>query len=523
MIKIEKTYIPLFIILFVTLGIVLGKFWNSNSFAESTIYKSKLNKLIAFIESDYVDDVKTDSIVDLTLTNILGSLDPHSTYTSAQDQVLFAEEMRGDFVGIGLYFYSYNDSIAVVKVIENGPAKKAGVLGGDRILYANKTKLFGKKIDAEQVFSNLKGEIGSEVILTIYRKTTKKILKIKVKRAEIPIKSVDIGMLLNPKTGYIKINKFADNTAIEFRAELTKLKLKGITSLVIDLRENGGGLMEVCNEIADELLTDNELIVFTKNKKGAIEKDFATEKGDFETGKLAILINENSASASEILAGAVQDNDRGTIFGRRSFGKGLVQQEMNFEDGSAVRLTTARYYTPSGRSIQKPYTKGASEDYYDESYQRWDSGELFDKNKITITDSLKYKTKKGRVVYGGGGIIPDVFVPIEVAQGEENIEELFFQSGVISNFVFEQLDAKRDKLRTMNFQDFKTKFKNENFVPAFEKYLKKVTFDITNLKSKTIINRYIVAEFARQLYSDTIYFQLLLNEDKMINEVLKKQ
>ena len=240
MIKIEKTYIPLFVILLVTFGIVIGKFWDSNSFAESTIYKSKLNKLIAFIESDYVDDVKTDSIVDLTLTNILGSLDPHSTYTSAEDQALFAEEMRGDFVGIGVYFYSFKDSIAVVKVIENGPAKKAGILGGDRILYANKTKLFGKNIDTEKVFSNLKGEIDSEVILTIYRKTTKKILKIKVKRAEIPIKSVDIGMLLNPKTGYIKINKFAENTAIEFRAELTKLKLKGITSLVIDLRENGG-------------------------------------------------------------------------------------------------------------------------------------------------------------------------------------------------------------------------------------------------------------------------------------------
>jgi carboxyl-terminal processing protease len=522
MIKIEKTYIPLFIILFLTFGIVIGKFWGADPFNDpSTPYKSKLNKLINFIESDYVDEVKTDSIVDLTLSNILASLDPHSIYLPAEDQELVAEEMKGDFVGIGVYFYGYQDSIAVVKSIENGPAKKAGIVEGDRILYANTTKLFGKKIDTELVFSKLKGEIDSEVNLTIYRRSNKKTFKVKVKRASIPLKSVDIGTLLNSKTGYIKINRFAENTAKEFHDELVQLKLKGITSLVIDLRENGGGLMDVCNEIADEVLADQELIVFTKNKKGTIEKSFATDKGDFEKGNLAVLIDENSASASEILAGAIQDNDRGLIYGRRSFGKGLVQQEMNFDDGSAVRLTTARYYTPSGRSIQKPYVKGDSEAYYDESYQRWDSGELYQKDKIKIADSLKFKTKKGRIVYGGGGIIPDVFVPMEAFQGEENLEAIL-QSGVLSHFVFEQLDANRNTYKKMSFEDFKTKFKTQIFLPAFEKYLMKLEFETTVLKSKSVVNRYVRAEFARQLFSESYYYKLLLDGDPMIQEVLKK-
>lgn len=523
MLKIEKTYIPLFVILFVTFGIVIGKFWGSDSINDnSNPYKSKLNKLINFIESDYVDEVKTDSIVDVTLTNILASLDPHSIYLPAEDQELVAEEMQGDFVGIGVYFYSFNDSIAVVKSIENGPAKKAGIMEGDRILYANNTKLFGKKIDTELVFSKLKGEIDSEVKLTIYRRATKKTFKVTLKRASIPLKSVDIGTLLNSKTGYIKINRFAENTAKEFHEELVRLKLKGITSLVIDLRENGGGLMDVCNEIADELLADQELIVFTKNKKGTIEKSFATDKGDFETGNVSILIDENSASASEILAGAIQDNDRGLVYGRRSFGKGLVQQEMNFEDGSAVRLTTARYYTPSGRSIQKPYVKGDSESYYDESYQRWDSGELYQKDKIKIADSLKFKTKKGRIVYGGGGIIPDVFVPMEALQGEENLEAIL-QSGVLSHFVFEQLDTKRKDYKKMSFEEFKSKSKSQNFLPAFEKYLRKLEFETTVLKSKSVVNRYVMAEFARQLFSDTDYYKVLIEGDKMIQEVLKKQ
>lgn len=522
--KINKIYIPFLFFSCIALGIIIGGLINyptSKPLNAKNDYKTKLNKLINFIDNEYVDDVKTDSIVDLTVTNILANLDPHSVYVPPKEQTAVAESMKGGFVGIGVNFYAYNDTIAVIKSIENGPAEKAGVKPGDRILYANNFKLFGKKLKNEVLYSKLKGEKDSQVVLTIYRKSKKKQLKIKIIRDIIPIKSVDVAVLLNKTTGYIKINRFAETTAQEFHTSLLKLKKRGINSLVIDLRENGGGFMEIAAEIADELLKDKELIVFTKNKKNNIEKTFATENGAFETGRVSVLIDENSASASEILAGAIQDNDRGTIYGRRSFGKGLVQREMNFDDGSAVRLTIARYYTPSGRSIQKPYKKGDSKEYYKESEDRFVSGELYEKGKIKIADSLKFKTKKGRIVYGGGGIVPDVFVPLEVSHGDESLEYIL-QSGVVAHFVFEQLDLNRTAFKELDFVQYQTKMKNNDFfVNQFEKYLSKSGFELDLSKNKTIVNRYITAEFARQLFGENQYYQIVLKEDKMIKALLK--
>jgi len=522
--KINKIYVPLIFFSCVALGIVIGgliQYPVSRPSLSKYDYKSKLNKLINFIDKEYVDDVKTDSIVDLTVTNILANLDPHSVYVSPSEQTAVAESMKGDFVGVGVNFYNYNDTIAVIKPIENGPAEKAGIKSGDRILYANNFKLFGKKLKNEVLYSKLKGDKESEVTLTIYRKSENKNLKIKVIRDVIPIKSVDIGVLLNKTTGYIKINRFAETTTAEFHTALLKLKKKGINSLVIDLRENGGGFMEMAVEIADELLKDKELIVFTKNKKGNINKTFATEKGNFETGKVAVLIDENSASASEILAGAIQDNDRGLVYGRRSFGKGLVQREMDFDDGSAVRLTIARYYTPSGRSIQKPYLKGQSEEYYKESDHRYESGELYEKDKIKISDSLTFKTKKGRIVYGGGGIVPDVFVPLEAKQGQEGLEYLL-QSSVLEQFVFEQIDQNRLAFKVDDFQKFYPKIlKNEMYINRFEKFLSKAGLDIKLIKNKNMVQRYIIAEFARQLFGENQYYLILLKDDKMIKTVLK--
>ncbi len=521
--KINKIYIPILFFSCVALGIVIGGLINypvAKPSLSKNDYKTKLNKLINFIDNEYVDDVKTDSIVDLTVTNILANLDPHSVYVPPSEQTAVAESMKGDFVGIGVNFYNYNDTIAVIKPIENGPAEKAGIKSGDRILYADNFKLFGKKLKNDVLYSKLKGEKESEVTLTIYRKSENKNLKIKVIRDVIPIKSVDIAILLNKTTGYIKINRFAETTADEFHAALLKLKKSGINSLVIDLRENGGGFMEMAVEIADELLKDKELIVFTKNKKGSIDKTYATEEGNFETGKVAVLIDENSASASEILAGAIQDNDRGLVYGRRSFGKGLVQREMDFDDGSAVRLTIARYYTPSGRSIQKPYIKGQSEEYYKESETRFESGELYEKGKIKIADSLKFKTKKGRTVYGGGGIVPDIFVPLEVEHGQESLEYIL-QTGIVGHFVFEQLDQNRNVFKGDDFQKFQAKMQNnETYSNLFEKYLSKAGLDINLNKSKALVNRYITAEFARQLFGENQYYQIILKEDKMVRTVL---
>lgn len=521
--KINNKYLPIFFCVTLSLGVILGSvlnFSNQNQFFAKNNSKNKLNKLIDFIDNEYVDKVNTDSIVNLTVDNILAKLDPHSVYIPPTEQAEVVESMKGDFVGIGVNFYMYNDSVAIIKTVENGPSAKAGIKAGDRILYADKTKLFGRKLPNDSLFSKLKGSVGSVIELTVYRKSERKKIKLKIKRDVIPLKSVDVSMLLKNNTGYIKINRFAETTYNEFEAGLLNLKKQGAKSLIIDVRDNGGGYMEEAIEIADELLKDKQLIVFTKNKKGNIDKTFATKRGSFETGNVYVLINENSASASEILAGAIQDNDRGTIVGRRSFGKGLVQREMDFDDGSAVRLTIARYYTPTGRSIQKPYSKG-NEDYYKESDARFQNGELYNKDSIKVSDTLKFKTKKGKIVYGGGGIVPDVFVPLEVEHGSESTAYLL-ESGIVGHFVFEQLDANRNIFKGLTFQQFKAKMDaSDMYFNSFQKYIFQNGLDLKFGKSKSLVKRYITAEFARQLYGENYYYEIVLKEDAMIKAVLK--
>jgi len=507
------------------LGVVIGGALstnNHNQFLVKNGSKNKLNKLIDFIDNEYVDDVNTDSIVNVTVDNIMGQLDPHSIYVPPSEQVQVAESMKGDFVGIGVNFYMYNDSLVIIRPVENGPSAKAGIKAGDRILYADKTKLFGRKLPSDSLFSSLKGEKGSEVELTIYRKSEHKKIKLTITRDIIPLKSVDAAVMVNTTTGYVKINRFAETTYEEFKSALLRLKKSGATTLVIDLRDNGGGYMEEAIEIADELLKDKQLIVFTKNKKGRIQKTFATKKGDFENGKVFVLINENSASASEILAGAVQDNDRGIIVGRRSFGKGLVQREMDFDDGSAVRLTVARYYTPTGRSIQKPYAKGDESGYLKESEARFASGELYEKDSIKVADSLKFRTPKGKIVYGGGGIVPDLFVGLEVEHGNENTVYLM-QSGIVGNFVFEQLDKDRKAFKGIAFEQFVQKMNaTDLYFNTFQKFLLSNGLDLKLIKNKAIVRRYLTAEFARQLYGESKYYEVVLKEDAMIKAINKQ-
>ena len=521
--KTNVKYLPILIGATLALGIVIGGWlntFNGNHFFVENSSKTKINKLIDFIDNEYVDNVNTDSIVNITVDNILSHLDPHSVYISPSEQTQVAESMKGDFVGIGVNFYMYKDSLAIIRPVENGPSAKAGIQAGDRILYADKTKLFGRKLPSDSLFSKLKGEQGSVVELTIYRKSADKKMKIRIKRGVVPLKSVDAAVLLNDTMGYIKINRFAETTFEEFQNGLVKLKKEGARALVIDLRDNGGGYMEEAIDIADELLKDKQLIVFTKNKKGRIQKTYATKKGAFEAGKVFVLLNENSASASEILAGAIQDNDRGVIVGRRSFGKGLVQREMDFDDGSAVRLTVARYYTPTGRSIQKPYLKG-NEEYFNESERRFENGELYEKDSIKVADSLKFKTPKGKIVYGGGGIVPDIFVPLEVEHGNENTVYLM-KSGIVVNFVFEQLDKNRMTFKGLSFVQFKSKMERTDlYFNAFQKYLLRNRLDVDLSKNKVIVKRYLTAEFARQLYGESNYYEIVLKEDAMVKAVLK--
>lgn len=523
--KKEVKYLPILLGVTLALGIVIGGWLNTFKGNDSLIEnssKTKINKLIDFIDNEYVDDVNTDSIVNSTVDNILSQLDPHSIYISPSEHTQVAEDMKGDFVGIGVNFYMYKDSVAIIRPVENGPSAKAGIKAGDRILYAGKTKLFGRKLPTDSLFSKLKGEQGSVVELTIYRKSLGKQIKLKITRGVVPLKSVDVSLLLNDSTGYIKINRFAETTFGEFKNGLSKLKKQGVKTLVIDLRDNGGGYMEEAIEIADEVLKDKQLIVFTKNKKGNIQKTYATKKGIFETGKIFILQNENSASASEILAGAIQDNDRGVIVGRRSFGKGLVQREMNFADGSAVRMTVARYYTPTGRSIQKPYVNKGNEEYFKESEMRFLSGELYEKDSIKVADSLKFKTPKGKIVYGGGGIVPDIFVPLAVEHGNEQTVYLM-KSGFAMNFVFEQLDGNRKAFKGLSFKQFENKmYKTDLYFNIFQKFIFSSGLDLNLSKNKAIVKRYLAAEFARQLYGESKYYEIVLKEDAMVKAVLKK-
>ena len=521
--KSKEKYLPILLFACVAMGVVIGGMINfpKRTLSKQNARKVKIERLIDFIDDEYVDDVNSDSIVDMTVNSILSNLDPHSVYLPPSEQSSEAEIMKGDFVGIGVNFYMYNDTVTVVKPLENGPAEKAGILSGDRILYAGKTKLFGRKLPTDSLFNKLKGEEGSKVQLTIYRKSVDKKLNITVEREVVPIKSVDTYLMLNKTSGYIKINRFAENTYDEFRVGLEQLKKRGMTTLIIDLRDNGGGYLERAVSIADEFLKDKELVVFTKNRKGTVDKTYATEEGIFETGKLYVLINENSASASEILAGALQDNDRATIVGRRSFGKGLVQREMDFDDGSAVRLTISRYYTPSGRSIQKPYTKGKEEEYSKDFENRFGSGELYEKDKIKVADSLKFKTKKGRIVYGGGGIVPDIFVPLEVKKGEENLAYIL-NSGVVGHFVFEQLDKDRNKFKGLKFQEFLAKMQYDySFIPKFESYLKEAGLEIKLEDNKVLVKKYITAELARQLFGENQYHSIILTDDTMLKAILK--
>ena len=523
--KSGKKYLPLILGLAIAAGIFIGGKLNFTDSPDrlftSNSKKDKLNRLIDYIDYEYVDYVNTDSIVDVTVNGILNNLDPHSTYIPKKDLQRVTENMKGDFVGIGINFYTYKDTITVIRAVENGPSDKAGIKGGDRIVLANGDSIFGKSLTNDEIVSQLKGPINSKVDLEVYRRGEPELLDFTVKRDHISIKSVDAAYMLSDKLGYIKINRFAESTYKEFKKELDKLIKLGITELAIDLRNNPGGFLGIAEQIVDEFLEDNKLILFTKNKSGKVDKSFATKKGDFEEGKVFVLIDENSASASEIVAGALQDNDKGLIIGRRSYGKGLVQREMELGDGSAVRLTVSRYYTPTGRSIQRSYENG-NNNYYEDYFDRLESGELLDSGKMKVADSLKFKTPKGKTVYGGGGIIPDIFVPLDNSMHNETLRFLQ-RRGFISYFVFEELEKDRESYEGMTKDDFIKNFEvSDDFVLTFQDYLNiRTDSEITFVAYHKEIKQYIKATLADQLFGSNAFQEIINQNDIMIDEVLK--
>ena len=521
----KQKYLPLILGTAIAVGIFMGAKLNfsddSDRLFSSNSKKDKLNRLIDYIEYEYVDDINTDSIVDVTVNGILNNLDPHSVYIPENEMQRMSENMKGDFVGIGINFYTYKDTVAVIRTIKDGPSDKAGIKSGDRIIMANGDSIFGRKWRNTDIVEKLKGEINTLVDLKVYRRDEAQLLDFTVKRSRVPIRSMDAAYMINHKLGYIKINRFAESTFREFKEALNMLQDQGATELVLDLRDNPGGFLSIAEQIADEFLEDDKLILFTKNKRGTIEKTFATSKGDFEEGHVYVLINENSASASEIVAGALQDNDKGTIVGRRSYGKGLVQREMDLGDGSAVRLTVSRYYTPTGRSIQRSYENG-HQDYFEEYFDRLDSGELIDPDKIEVNDSLKFTTPKGKVVYGGGGIIPDVFVPLDTSVKNETLTYLL-NRGFFSYFVFEELDKNRKPYQNLSKRDFIDNFEvSDDIVVKFQDYLNaRSVHDITFVAYNHTVKKYIKATLAEQLFGSEAYQEIINQDDSMIDEILK--
>lgn len=522
----KKKYIPLLMGVAIAAGILIGGKLNftdtSDRLFTSNSKKDKLNRLIDYIDYEYVDNVNTDSIVDVTVNGILDKLDPHSTYIPKGEMQRVTENMKGDFVGIGVSFYTYKDTIAVIRPLTGGPSEKVGIKSGDRIIMADGDSIFGRQWSNEEIIQKLKGEKNTKIRLKVYRKGENDLLDFNVKRENIPIKSVDAAYMLTPDLGYIKINRFAESTYKEFKSALDDLQGQGATQLALDLRDNPGGFLAIAEQIVDEFLENGKLILFTKNKSGRVEKSYATRKGDFEEGEVFILINENSASASEIVAGALQDNDKGTIVGRRSYGKGLVQREMALGDGSAVRLTVSRYYTPTGRSIQRPYDNGHNEEYYNDYYKRRSSGELNDEVNIKVSDSLKFTTPKGKIVYGGGGIIPDIFVPLNSSIQNETLN-FINRSGLISYFAFEELDRDRDTYKDITKQDFVSDFEvSDAMVQRFEEYLNsKEGVKVTFVAYKEEMKQLIKVALADQLYDTNTSEEIANATDEMIKEVIK--
>lgn len=521
--KKKYSYIlPTLLALAVALGIFIGGKLHFNDTPEKLFStnskKDKLNRLIDYIDYEYVDDIDTDSIVDVTVNNILGKLDPHSVYIPKDEMQAVSENMKGDFVGIGVRFNKVKDTITIVRTIEDGPSYKKGLLAGDKILMANEDTLYGKRIPNEKIVERLKGKIDSRVNLKIYRKSEDKIFNVILKRDVVPIKSVVANFMITNDLGYLKINRFAESTFKEFKNSLSNLRKQGAKKLVLDLRDNPGGYLGIAEKMADEFLKDGKLILFTKNKKGKINKAYATSRGSFEDSPVYVLINERSASASEIIAGALQDNDIGTIVGRRSFGKGLVQREMDLGDGSAVRLTVSRYYTPTGRSIQRSYEKG-HEDYYQKFMDRYSSGELVSVDSIKVADSLKFTTPKGKVVYGGGGIIPDVFVPIG-SLDEERIESLD-SSGYFSDFIFRFLEQDRSRFLNYPRHEFIEEYRVDDIIfERFIDYLLNRSLKLDFYGNEEKIKAYLKANMAEQLYSPNLASKIKSKQDRMLQKVL---
>lgn len=517
---------PLLMALCVVIGIVIGTFY-ANHFSGNRLNiinsgSNRINNLLHIIDDQYVDAVNIDSLVDKAIPQILSDLDPHSVYISAKDVQQATDDLKGSFSGVGVEFVIRNDTIQVQGVIKNGPAEQAGILAGDKIVSVDGKPFVGKIVTNEEAMHRLKGPKDTKVKIGVIRYGQKKQKYFTVTRGDIPQKSISAAYMLDDNTGYIRIKSFGENTYPEMLIALAQLSQQRFSNLVIDLRDNTGGYLQSAVQIINEFLPKNRLIVYTEGRKSPRQDYKSDGRGSYQNIPLVILINEASASASEIFAGAIQDNDRGTIIGRRSFGKGLVQQQIGFPDGSMIRLTIARYYTPSGRCIQKPYVAGDEADYASDLLTRYQHGEFFSQDSIKHTGPA-YHTRIGRTVYGGGGITPDIFVP-EDTLGMTSYFKEASMSGLILQYAFTYTDSNRPKLMTFkDLMDLEDYLGKQNMVDKFATYADKNGLQRRNLmirKSHGLLERYINSRIIYNIMDEDAWIQYLNQDDNVIKAAL---
>lgn len=497
--------IPVVVAVSVVAGIVIGIFYASyfpgNRLGVANISSNKLDALLGVIENQYVDTVDMHELVEDAMPMILGELDPHSLYIPAKDLEMANSELEGSFSGIGIEFSIQNDTIHVNRVIPGGPSEKVGIMAGDRIVYVDDSLFVGSEVTFETAPRKLKGPKGSEVKLGIVRHGEENLLSFTVVRGDIPVNSVDAAYMLDGQFGYVKVNKFGRTTHAELLMAVAKLSQQDCRGLVIDLRGNTGGYMEAAVQMVNEFLPENKLIVYTEGRMYPREERYSDGTGSCRNMPLVVLIDEGSASASEIFAGAIQDNDRGTIIGRRSFGKGLVQQPIEFSDGSAIRLTIARYYTPSGRCIQKPYTNGNGSDYEMDILNRYEHGEFFSEDSIKQNKDEEYHTALGRVVYGGGGIMPDIFVPQDTTD-VTTYYSMVVNRGLSVRFAFDYTDKNRGALNGYAAAEpLLAYLEQQDVVGQFVAYA----------ASKGVKKRNIQIQKSRKLLENVVYGNIIYN------------
>lgn len=533
--KKQNVFLPIILSFVLVLGIWLGYFLsnriNRGSIANQNYHTSpsdKINSLLDYIEYQYVDTINKKDLVEKTVTSMLQSLDPHSSYIAASEFETVNEPLEGNFDGIGVEFNIIKDTIRVVTPIGGGPSEKIGIKSGDKIVKVEGKNVAGVKITNKEVFEKLRGKSGTIVTVSILRSGITKPLEFKITRDAIPLYSLDASYMVESTIGYMKISKFAATTYEEYLKAFNELSKQGMKKLILDLRGNPGGYLNAAVDISDEFLSNGLQIVYTQGKANPKKTYKATTRGSFENNPLVVLIDEGSASASEIVAGAVQDNDRGTIIGRRSFGKGLVQDQLQLPDGSAIRLTIARYYTPTGRCIQKPYSDDKNQ-YYNEEYDRYENGELLNEDSIKMDKTKQYKTPEGKIVYGGGGIMPDVFVPIDTAKTNSFLNKVFY-AGAINTFAFEYADKYRNQIQVYKTaKNYIQQFEISNAIlDDFYAYCAKQNLLLGNYpKSKTneALKPYLKAFIGRDVFDKDAYYPIINQKDKSILkavEVLSK-